>query len=240
MDADLLGLWERAAGLAPLDRDDALLTAWDGPPPASLGERNAALLRLRTRLFGPAQALRCPCPACGETAEFSIDCEALAATLLPCGAPADVRTLTVEGHRLTYRLPDVHDLRALSAFDDPAEDGFAQALLQRCLLHVERLDGRPAGTLPSAAGTALSQEMEALDPGASIAFDVTCPACRQPWTAPLDPGELVWRELQARAERLLLEVDTLARAYGWNETEVLALSPTRRAAYLQLAGGSLA
>mgnify|MGYP001788484044 CR=1 FL=1 len=37
------------------------------------------------------------------------------------------------------------------------------------------------------------------------------------------------------AERVLLDVDALARCYGWTESEVLRLSPTRRAAYLQLA-----
>jgi hypothetical protein len=30
-------------------------------------------------------------------------------------------------------------------------------------------------------------------------------------------------------------VDALARAYGWTETEVLALGDRRRAAYLELA-----
>jgi hypothetical protein len=38
-----------------------------------------------------------------------------------------------------------------------------------------------------------------------------------------------------RAERLLLDIDTLARNYGWSESEVIALSPTRRAAYVQMA-----
>ena len=37
----------------------------------------------------------------------------------------------------------------------------------------------------------------------------------------------------ARARRLLREVDVLARAYGWTEPEVLALDDARRAAYLR-------
>jgi hypothetical protein len=236
MNDELLVLWERAAGLAPLDRDDALLTAWDGPPPTSLGERHTALLRLRTRLFGPVQALRCRCPGCGEAAEFTVDCEALAASLLPRPEAHAPQTLSIAGHRLTFRVPDVHDLRATQALD---EDGFAHALLQRCLLQVERDDGAPvAVTLPDAVGAALSREMEALEPGASVSFDLTCPACHTAWSAPMDPGGVVWSELQARAERLLLDVDVLARAYGWRESDVLALSPTRRAAYLQLAGAA--
>lgn len=230
---DVLDLWERAAGLAPLDRDDALLAAWDGPPPTSLGERHAALLRLRTRLFGPLQPLRCRCPACDETAEFSVDCEALAATLLPLPGAAAARTLTLARHRVRFRVPDVHDLRATAALD---EEGFAETLLQRCLLQAERDDGEPVTTLPEAVALALSQEMETLEPGAHVSFDLRCPACATAWLAPMDPGEVLWSELQSRAERLLLDVDALARAYGWHEAEVLALSPTRRAAYLQLVG----
>jgi hypothetical protein len=34
-----------------------------------------------------------------------------------------------------------------------------------------------------------------------------------------------------------MEVDALARAYGWREADILALSPARRAAYLELARG---
>ena len=77
--------------------------------------------------------------------------------------------------------------------------------------------------------------MQALDPGAELSFALACPHCATPWTAALDLGELLWRKLRDAAERLLLDVDALARAYGWSEPEVLALSPLRRAAYLQMA-----
>jgi hypothetical protein len=42
--------------------------------------------------------------------------------------------------------------------------------------------------------------------------------------------------MDARARALLAEVHSLARAYGWTEPEILALSPQRRAAYLEMAG----
>jgi hypothetical protein len=47
---------------------------------------------------------------------------------------------------------------------------------------------------------------------------------------------MLWMRLQLAAERLLLDVDALARAYGWSEAQVLALPPLRRAAYLQMVG----
>ncbi|MGH8445497.1 MAG: hypothetical protein ACREVL_09520, partial [Solimonas sp.] len=58
------------------------------------------------------------------------------------------------------------------------------------------------------------------------------------WPALIDIAEALWQELRSRAEKILLEVDALASAYGWSEEQVLALSPVRRAAYLQLAGTS--
>ena len=43
----------------------------------------------------------------------------------------------------------------------------------------------------------------------------------------MDVGEVAVGRAAAQAERLLLEVDALARAYGWTEPEVLALSAPR-------------
>lgn len=231
---ELLALWERAAGAASFDRDDALLSALHDKPPASLGARNAALLMLRSRLFGQAQRLRCNCPHCGAVSEFSVDCDALSQSLLPAADAARPQRLDAEGWCVEFRLPDVADLRAASGRS--ADDaGFVQALLHRCVSRCEHEGSvHPPHELPPSVAQALSQRMEALEPGASVSFDLTCPDCQQAWAAPMDPGAVLWSELQTRAERLLLDVDALARAYGWSESQVLALSPTRRAAYLQL------
>ena len=40
--------------------------------------------------------------------------------------------------------------------------------------------------------------------------------------------------MEGRAKRLLMDVHLLARAYGWSEAEVLALSPARRRFYLEM------
>jgi hypothetical protein len=45
----------------------------------------------------------------------------------------------------------------------------------------------------------------------------------------------MWAQIDARARRLIAEVHTLAREYGWSEREVLDLSEVRRALYLELA-----
>ena len=62
------------------------------------------------------------------------------------------------------------------------------------------------------------------------------PGSRRTWTS----VAFVWAEVDAAAQRLLHEVDVLARAYGWTEPEVLALSEARRAAYLRLVRGRCA
>lgn len=233
---ELLLLWERAAGAVSLDRDDALLSAVREVPPASLGARNAALLELRSRLFGQAQRLRCNCPHCGVVSEFSVDCEALSRTLLPAAEARHPQRLELAGWRIEFRLPEAADLRAASS-RSLDEYSFVQAMLQRCVSRCEHEgQARPPQELPAPVAQALSQRMEALEPGASVSFELSCPECRLPWAAAMDVGNVLWSELQTRAERLLLDVDALARAYGWSEEQVLALSPTRRAAYLQLVG----
>lgn len=234
--AELLSLWEHAAGASALDRDDALLSALHEEPPVSLGARNAALLALRSRLFGHAQPLRCDCPQCGTVSEFSVDCDSLSRSLLPAADASQPQRLEAEGWRVEFRVPEAADLRAASS-RSVDEAGFVQALLQRCVSRCEHEgSARPPHELPPSVAGALSQRMEALEPGASVSFDLACPECRNAWSASMDPGAVLWSELQTRAERLLLDVDALARAYGWSESQVLALGPTRRAAYLQLAG----
>ena len=67
-----------------------------------------------------------------------------------------------------------------------------------------------------------------------VSFALECPDCGHRWPAPVDVAEALWMEVQRAAERLLAEIDALARAYGWSEEEIVSLSPVRRAAYLQL------
>ena len=232
---ELLALWECAASALPLERDDALLHALDDEPPTSLGARNAALLGLRTRLLGRSQLLRCNCPACDAVAEFTVDCESLSQALLPAPEAMQPQRLDMAGFRIDFHVPSITDFRAAAGVDDAS---FEQTLFQRCITRCERGDGSACAPdeLPQPVADALSQRMEELEPGASVSFDLTCPECGHTWSATMDVGDVLWSELQTRAERLLLEVDALARAYGWSEEQVLALSPTRRAAYLQLVG----
>jgi hypothetical protein len=219
----ILALWERGAGLDRWARDDALLAP---DRPVALGARNAALLALRSALFPRAWPLRSRCPRCGEECEFAADSVALADTLAPAAAAADN---VGAGGPIALRAPTVEDLHAVAALPDTGDA--ARALLARCA-------SVDADALDAPTRERLEASLEALDPGAVVSFALSCPACTAQWSAVVDVGEALWSELQRTAERALVAVDALARAYGWSEDAVLALSPVRRAAYLQLVGAS--
>ena len=244
--AVLFELWERGlalpAGAADGARADAALAAAGVAPPASLGERNRRLIEMHCDLFGHALALLSRCPACGVAVEFEADAAALAPQLQATGAAGPHR-LEWNGHAISFRLPAVDDLAEAGANSDGDEE-FARRVLRRCVLAARRASGEAGAedsgagvafdALPAAALDAISTRMEQIDPAASVAFSLECPGCASRWSAPLDLAQLVWRKLQAAAEGLLLDIDALARAYGWSERDVLRLSPLRRAAYLQM------
>ena len=231
----LLTLWECSFGQPAELRSEALLRAsLNGADPVrTLGERNARLLELHARLFGRELELLSRCPACGTAAQFNADCEALGAQAWATPDQPALHRLEAQGHVIEFRLPAGGDVAIASG----GENGdFARCLLDRCVLRCTHDGGDVrVGELPAPLLDVLSQRMEALDPGASVSFGLECPDCAARWQAPLDIGEVVWQKVRAAAERLFLEIDLLARAYGWTEREVLRLSPLRRAAYLQLA-----
>ncbi len=90
----------------------------------------------------------------------------------------------------------------------------------------------------SSCGTLLEAtvECDALAVNPPDAFDVTCDGCGARSASPFDIATFFWRELSARAQQILLDVHELARAYGWRESDVLSLSPSRRRRYLELLG----
>lgn len=224
----VLELWEHSVGLDRWQRDEALL-ACDGAAPRGLGARNLALLGLRNALFDRRWTLRSACPACAAECEFEIDSIALAERLGGRQAPQSA-TVDWAGRSLAVRAPTVDDLIAISRESD--SDGAVRALLARCI------DGADDLAIDDAAMAALERRMEELDPAAAISFQLRCVSCAHEWASPLDVGDAVSVELRRAAERTLTEVAALAGAYGWTETEVMRLTPIRRAAYLQLVRGA--
>src|SRR5262249_17949821 len=158
------------------------------------------------------------CPGCGERLEFD-----LSTADLRSPAPLPMGELEHEGRIVRFRALNSHDLAAVAG---AASVGQARWLLaDRCLIDgagIELTDELVEALAPRFAGA---------DPMAETLLALPCPACAHEWQLPLDIEAYLWREIAAEARRLLLEVHTLARAYGWREADILAMSATRRRAY---------
>ncbi len=236
--ARLLDAWERGLHLPVQRRAVALLAALT--PDSSeaaiaalpLGVRDALLLDLRVALFGADLATVVACPACGETLEagFAVDDVRVATPAAP------VPPVAVTGYRIAYRPPASADLSAI-----PAGANAAQAratLLARCVtMHDDAGNPRDIATLPAAAVPAIVAGMAQADPQAVVELKLDCSACGHGFVAILDIAAYLLREVHHWAERMLRDVDRLARAYHWREADILALGPVRRALYLELVGG---
>ena len=72
------------------------------------------------------------------------------------------------------------------------------------------------------------------DPQAEIIISLGCPNCGKHWELIFDVAHFFWNEIAAQAQRLVYEIDALARAYGWTEREILALPVQRRRTYLEM------
>jgi hypothetical protein len=107
-------------------------------------------------------------------------------------------------------------------------------LVQRCVLESRQAEEVAVTDLPESVVAALVARMAACDPQAEVNLTFTCPECAHEWGALFDIVTFLWAKISAQARRLLGEVHTLARAYGWAEAEILALSPARRHAYLAM------
>lgn len=229
--SELLALWEHGAGRHALDRSALLAAAarrdWapDSVADQPLGAVNASLLRLRSACFGPRIDGHADCPRCGQRLAFTLDTRALLADA-PQQHDAAAHT---DAAGLRLRAPHLRDLAAIADADDAGQA--ARALLARCTLA-----GDPQA-LDAAALADVEAALQALDPQAELTLALACVACGHAGTALLDAGALLWDEIAVRAQALLTEVHQLARAYGWREHEVLALSATRRAHYLALVQG---
>jgi len=223
----LLTVWESGMRRHPIDRA-LLLFALSEPrmPPdtladAPLGRRNASLMALHRTLFGTRLATWTDCPACAERMDLDTD----VAQLPP--VPAHVPAL-IEAAGLRFRRPTSRHLAGLTEITDP--EAAARQLLRECAETPEALPRDDAAL--SRLMDAVEPVLEAADPWADLSLAVHCPNCGHEGSATLNIADILWEEIDSHARSLLDEVHTLAQAYGWSEPQILALSNTRRTAYL--------
>ena len=235
---ELLTVWEHGADQRPSQRALALLAAacLDEASPESLarlsiGQRDEQLLKLRERIFGPRLAATSACPACREVLEFTVNAADI--RVAPAVEPGERIDLEYADYELQFRLPNTLNLAAL----DPAADreSSRRHLLSLCVTRARRGGAEVAPKeLPSELIAAVSERMAEADPQADVQLDLACPQCEHRWQTPLDIVSFFWSEINAWALRILNDVHVLASAYGWREADILALTPARREAYLEL------
>lgn len=234
--ARLLEVWEQAATQSPVRRavvlgglarpDLEVATIAELP----LGVRDAALLRLRRELFGDRCTCLTDCPVCRLELEFSLS----VAELLTQGREAVAPIwLDAGSHRIHLRPPNSTDLQALVALGGA---DFQELLLQRCILAAEPALDLQVG-LSESVVRRLADALEATDPLSVIWIELNCEGCGHAWHAQFDIAHLLWSELDRWAGEMLDGVARLASAFGWSERDILAMSPSRRQRYLELASG---
>jgi hypothetical protein len=231
--AELIRVWELGQGadnwyrglllLAPLFparslRDLSAIT---------LGTRNAHLLALRARLFGPLLEAIVTCPKCAVRIEFSIAIQALLGS-----SPADCDSayatrfvLDDDRTPIAYRLLCTDDLKEVA---DALPFQAATLLAERAVIAITG-DSAERERLTAE----LADAMLTADPLADINLGIACEACGYEWSARFDIVIFLWHEIEAEVERLFDDVHRLGNAYGWSEAIILTMSSHRRRHYLE-------
>jgi hypothetical protein len=173
-----------------------------------LGTVASRALTAHAEAFGPVADAVLECAACGAQLDVALPLLELV---------VDAGDATVKVDELTVRAPTLRDL-----LDGPSED----ELLARCV---------HGGTVAPEQRAAVEAAAETLAGAAGLSVRTQCPECGAEATAGLDPGALLWERVTSAVPSVLGEVAELAIAFAWSEAEILALSPARRQAYLDLA-----
>jgi hypothetical protein len=212
-----------------------------------IGRRDSHLLQLREWAFGKELTVVVDCPCCKQTLEFTLPVESLRepsigasdATVV-CSAD-DLHELEgwVELHdaeqcsyELRFRPLNSEDLATCAGLEPAAA---RRKLLCCCVVEARRRAASvPPEELPDEVVQQLLKHVAASDPQAERRIELTCPECQQSWREIFDIVSFFWTEIDAWARRTLRDVNVLARAYGWHEKEILALTPMRRQIYIAM------
>lgn len=235
---EFIQIWEVGLSQHALDRAlTILMAAFPGISRATLaalsvGQRDACLFAVRQRTFGPHLNSLVTCPACPEQIEFTLDTRQLPITV-DTQPNSRMYALSFDTHTIHFRLPDSRDLAALVGSRN--SNAARMLLLRRCVLTIEQ-DGKVLAVeeLSEEHIVQLGAQMKEYDPLAEISIALTCPACGASWQTLFAIESFLWTEIATQARRLLRDVHLLARAYGWHETDILAMSTARRQFYLEM------
>jgi hypothetical protein len=194
---------------------------WSQP----VGVRTVTLLRLVALTEHRADLSlngRCGADGCGESFEFT-----LPLLSLPGGTASDspLQVQLEDERTLTMRRPVGEDLRRWRDAQPGSRAAMLRVMLDSLVL---------AGQVESEDEAAVSAAISTMDPLVDFAVSCQCPACGAPNEVAIDLEGLALERLANRQTALLQEVHRFALSYGWTESEVLAVPPSRRGRYLRL------
>lgn len=179
-------------------------------------------LSLRQTWRSSSLVLGLTCERCREPSEFTPDIDALMRGAVPKNVRGVARHPELEGWFTLdggkFRLPTAGDQIAVAERARPA-----QALAQSCLDDIAR--GRRLRPR-------IERAMERMAPEISTTIQGLCPACGIQLEAYFPVARTVLAELRRSAAGLHDDIDLIARAYHWPQTEILALPHDRRKAYV--------
>jgi len=236
--AELLHAWELGLGKPLLQRALILLAAaLPGSDPQalarlSIGQRDQRLLSLREQLFGGQMLNISVCPNCEEPVEWENHTgEFLSPPAAKASAVANEFEVTSDGYALRFRSPNSLDLADKAEAEDL--EWAQRDLLANCLIEAKKSGVEcDFDSLPGTVQERLLDEIEARDSLADIRIELSCPECSHRWVALFDIADFLWKEVNGWAVQMLQTIARLAALTGWNEREILRLSPVRRQLYL--------
>ncbi len=234
----IVRLWELGNRITPVGRSlIILMIAYPNMEQGLLeilpiGDRNRYLFEVCGSTFGDRLNGFMPCSKCRERVEFEVS---ISDILTVCSSHSGPSKLLIDGFEVSYRLPDSCDLASLQDYDN--FEVARLALLKRCIIQAYNSDiiVQPE-EFPKEVMTLVETAISEADPLAEVLFDLECLGCGNRWPAEFDITTFLWDQISAFAQRLLIEVHTIARTYGWSEEEILSMSSTKRQFYLELIG----
>lgn len=235
---ELLMEWENSLPLPLIDRSLNLLSRLTGAGYAtvarwSVGERDALLLEFREWLFGEKLLNLSACPSCGTQVEWEIQIPDIRAHS-PVPEPGTRRFQHQSGpYLIDFRLPDSLDMK--DALFSPEKMADPLKTVARCIVGAGKsgTETDPAA-LPPEILEEIGDRMGEEDPLSLITMELHCPSCYKQWEATFDIMHYLWKEIDSWAQKMLRDVASLAKAFGWSEKEILRMTPSRRNLYLDI------
>ncbi len=194
----------------------------------SIAARIGGLLAIQAATTGADELLltvRCPRPDCAEPMEVGLSMTALLDLAREAEQETETTVDLAASGRLRLRRPTGVDQRLWrqATYADPEE---AETAVLASLL----VDGTLVPADKAAAGAAL----QSFDPLSCFEIDVACPSCAIQADIPVDLESVLLSELSRVQTRFIVQIDRLARRYGWGEGAILAIPEWRRRRYLAL------